>query len=255
MAAFGGEQLRTQQVFSPASLVQQIPGITINTADKSLSIVAIRGNVSTFRTATLDTPVAYFMDDIYYVFNNDLNANFYDIQRVEVLRGPQGTLFGRNVVGGAISVVTNNPEMKEDYFGQVTGGNGGYLRTEGMFNAPIVDDKVAARFAFSTERGDGLINTPTRAAITARPRAMPCAASCSSSRPTRSRSCSRATIPTPPAMAARSSWAWAAIRRFPPASASSPMRNGPTTTSRHRPTASGCAASICAAISICWAAR
>jgi iron complex outermembrane receptor protein len=45
--------------------VQQIPGITINTADKSLSIVAIRGNVSTFRTATLDTPVAYFMDDIY----------------------------------------------------------------------------------------------------------------------------------------------------------------------------------------------
>ncbi|WP_343615547.1 TonB-dependent receptor [Novosphingobium sp.] len=162
MAAFGGEQLRTQQVFSPASLVQQIPGITINTADKSLSIVAIRGNVSTFRTATLDTPVAYFMDDIYYVFNNDLNANFYDIQRVEVLRGPQGTLFGRNVVGGAISVVTNNPEMKEDYFGQVTGGNGGYLRTEGMFNAPIVDDKVAARFAFSTERGDGLINTPNQ---------------------------------------------------------------------------------------------
>ncbi len=162
MAAFGGEQLRTQQVFSPAALVQQIPGITINTADKSLSIVAIRGNVSTFRTATLDTPVAYFMDDVYYVFNNDLNANFYDIQRVEVLRGPQGTLFGRNVVGGAISVVTNNPEMKEDYFGEVTGGNGGYLRTEAMFNAPIVDDKVAARFAFSTERGDGLINTPNQ---------------------------------------------------------------------------------------------
>jgi iron complex outermembrane receptor protein len=162
MAAFGGEQLRTQQVFSPAALVQQIPGITINTADKSLSIVAIRGNVSTFRTATLDTPVAFFMDDVYYVFNNDLNANFYDIQRVEVLRGPQGTLFGRNVVGGAISVVTNNPEFKDDYFGQVTGGNGGYLRTEGMFNAPLVDDKLAARFAFSTERGDGLIKTPNQ---------------------------------------------------------------------------------------------
>lgn len=162
MAAFGGEQLRTQQVFSPAALVQQIPGITINTADKSLSIVAIRGNVSTFRTATLDTPVAYFMDDVYYVFNNDLNANFYDIQRVEVLRGPQGTLFGRNVVGGAISVVTNNPEMKQDYFGEVTGGNGGYFRSEGMFNAPLVDDKLAARFAFSTERNDGLIKTPNQ---------------------------------------------------------------------------------------------
>jgi len=162
MAAFGGEQLRSQQVFSPAALVQQIPGITINTADKSLSIVAIRGNVSTFRTATLDTPVAYFMDDVYYVFNNDLNANFYDIQRVEVLRGPQGTLFGRNVVGGAISVVTNNPVMKDDFFGEVTGGNGGYLRTEGMLNTTLVDDKLAARVSFSTEHSDGLINTPNQ---------------------------------------------------------------------------------------------
>lgn len=160
IAAFSGEALRTNQVFSPAALTQQMPGITVNTADKSLSIVAIRGNVSTFRTATLDTPVAYFMDDIYYVFNNDLNANFYDTNRVEVLRGPQGTLFGRNVVGGAIAVVTNNPTFKDDYFGQVTGGNGGYVRTEGMVNANLVDDKLAARFAFSTERSDGLIDTP-----------------------------------------------------------------------------------------------
>ncbi|AHE56141.1 hypothetical protein NX02_22615 [Sphingomonas sanxanigenens DSM 19645 = NX02] len=162
IAAFGGEQLRTAQVFSPAALTQQMPGITINTADKSLSIVAVRGNVSTFRTATLDTPVAYFMDDVYYVFNNDLNANFFDTQRVEVLRGPQGTLFGRNVVGGAIAVITNNPEMRTDWFGQVTAGNAGYVRTEGMVNGVLVDDKIAARFAFSTESADGLIDTPNQ---------------------------------------------------------------------------------------------
>lgn len=162
IAAFSGEILRDTQVFSPTALVQQMPGITINTSDKSLSIVAIRGNVSTFRTATLDTPVAYFMDDVYYVFNNDLNANFYDIQRVEVLRGPQGTLFGRNVVGGAIAVITNNPEMKEDWYGQITGGNGGYIRTEGMVNGVLVDDKLAFRAAFSTESSDGLIDTPNQ---------------------------------------------------------------------------------------------
>lgn len=162
IAAFGGEMLRDQQVFSPAALTQQMPGITINTADKSLSIVAIRGNVSTFRTATLDTPVAYFMDDVYYVFNNDLNANFYDTNRVEVLRGPQGTLFGRNVVGGAIAVITNNPEFKDDYFFQASGGNAGYIRTEGMVNGTLVDDKLAARLAFSTESSDGLIDTPNQ---------------------------------------------------------------------------------------------
>ena len=162
IAAFGGELLREAQVYSPAALTQQMPGITVNTADKSLSIVAIRGNVSTFRTATLDTPVAYFMDDVYYVFNNDLNANFYDTNRVEVLRGPQGTLFGRNVVGGAIAVITNNPEFEDDYFAQVSGGNGGFLRTEGMVNGMLVDDKIAARFAFSTDHNDGLIDTPNQ---------------------------------------------------------------------------------------------
>ncbi|MFZ2997442.1 TonB-dependent receptor [Sphingobium sp.] len=162
IAAFGGELLREAQVYSPAALTQQMPGITVNTADKSLSIVAIRGNVSTFRTATLDTPVAYFMDDVYYVFNNDLNANFYDTNRVEVLRGPQGTLFGRNVVGGAIAVITNNPDFKDDYYAQITGGNGGYVRTEGMVNGTLVDDKIAGRFAFSTEHNDGLIDTPNQ---------------------------------------------------------------------------------------------
>jgi iron complex outermembrane receptor protein len=162
IAAFGGELLRESQVFSPAALTQQMPGITVNTADKSLSIVAIRGNVSTFRTATLDTPVAYFMDDVYYVFNNDLNANFFDTQRVEVLRGPQGTLFGRNVVGGAIAVISNNPEMKEDWFGQVTAGNGAYVRTEGMVNGVLGDDKLAFRAAFSTETSNGLIDTPNQ---------------------------------------------------------------------------------------------
>jgi iron complex outermembrane receptor protein len=162
IAAFSGEALRAQQINSPAALVGATPGITINTADKSLSIVAIRGNVSTFRTATLDTPVAFFVDDVYYVFNNDLNSNFYDVSRVELLRGPQGTLFGRNVVGGAIAVITNNPEFDTDYYGQLTGGNRGYLRTEGAFNTVLEDDKVAARIAFSTERSDGLIKTPNQ---------------------------------------------------------------------------------------------
>ncbi|MAF27790.1 MAG: hypothetical protein CL819_00910, partial [Croceicoccus sp.] len=162
IAAFGGADLAEQQVFSPTALTTELPGITVNTSDKSLSILSIRGNVSTFRTATLDTPVAYFQDDIYYVFNNDLNANFYDVNRVEVLRGPQGTLFGRNVVGGAIAVVTNNPEFGDEYSLQVTGGNGGYFRTEGVVNGTVVEDKLAARFAFSTERSDGLIKTPNQ---------------------------------------------------------------------------------------------
>ncbi len=162
IVAYSGEKLQEQLIFSPADLSSQVPGVTINTADKSLSILSIRGNVSTFRTATLDTPVAFFVDDLYYVYNNDLNSNFYDVNRVEVLRGPQGTLFGRNVVGGGIAVVTNNPEYDDNYSAQLTGGNGGYFRTEGVINGELVEDKLAARVAFSTERSDGLIDTPNQ---------------------------------------------------------------------------------------------
>jgi len=160
IAAVGGDQIRSQGLTNPQQLVAQIPGIVLNAADKSLSVVAIRGNTSTFRSAGLDAPVAFFVDDVYYPYSNDLNQNFFDMSRVEVLRGPQGTLFGRNVVGGAIAAFTNSPEFGEDYMAQLSLGNAGSIRTEGMVNGEIVPDKLAARVAFSTERTDGLIKTP-----------------------------------------------------------------------------------------------
>jgi iron complex outermembrane receptor protein len=162
IAAFSGQQIQRQEIHNPQQLIQQLPGIAMNTGDKSISIAAIRGNVSTFRTATLDAPVAFFVDDIYYPYTTDLNTNFFDLNRVEVLRGPQGTLFGRNVVGGAIAVITNNPTFDDDYQGRVSAGNGGYIRTEGMLNGALVDGKVAARITFSSEHTDGLIDTPNQ---------------------------------------------------------------------------------------------
>lgn len=160
IAAVGGDQIRTQALTNPQQLVAQIPGIVLNASDKSLSVVAIRGNTSTFRSAGLDAPIAFFVDDVYYPYSNDLNQNFFDMSRVEVLRGPQGTLFGRNVVGGAIAAFTNSPEFGEDYLAQLTVGNAGSIRTEGMVNGEIVADKLAARVAFSTDRTDGQIKTP-----------------------------------------------------------------------------------------------
>ncbi len=162
IAAVGGEQVRAQEIHGPAGIVQLVPGITLNNSDKSITVVEIRGAVSTFRTATLDAPIGFFVDDIYYPYSTDLNSNFYDINHVEVLRGPQGTLFGRNVTGGAIVLQSNNPTFDEDYLMSVSGGNAGYIRTEGMLNGSLVDGKLAGRVAFSTERSDGLIKAPNQ---------------------------------------------------------------------------------------------
>jgi iron complex outermembrane receptor protein len=158
--AVSGETMRDKQVTSADDLTQLVPGISLTTTDKSVTIVQIRGSLSTFRTATLDAPIAFFVDDVYYPSSVDLNTNFYDLNHVEILRGPQGTLFGRNVNGGATVVVTNNPSFEPDYLLSLSGGTGGAIRTEGMVNGAIIDGKVAGRLAFSTDRTRGLIDTP-----------------------------------------------------------------------------------------------
>lgn len=159
IAAVGGEQLQAQGLNDPESLKRVVPGLTLNAGDKSIAVVAIRGNTSTFRSATMESPVAFFVDDVYYPNSTDLNLNFYDVNRVEILRGPQGTLFGRNVVGGAIAVITNDPVYETEFMGQATIGNAGKIRTEGMFNTALSDNS-AFRIAFSSDRTDGQIKTP-----------------------------------------------------------------------------------------------
>ena len=97
-------------------------------------------------------PVAF--DGFYYnlpiIFNNAL----YDVNRVEVLRGPQGTLFGRNASGGLINVVTNNPEKEIGGYGRLTLGNYSQVNMEGAFNIPL-SDAVQLRFAYASAQHAG----------------------------------------------------------------------------------------------------
>ncbi|MGE0830355.1 MAG: TonB-dependent receptor plug domain-containing protein, partial [Hyphomonadaceae bacterium] len=158
--AIAGETLRTQEIHGVQELTELVAGVHLNTSDKSIGHASIRGSTSTFRTATIDAPIGFFVDDVYYPYSTDLNANFFDLGHVEILRGPQGSLFGRNVTGGAIVLNTNDPTFDEDYFISLSGGNAGYVRTEGMINGPLIPDVLAGRLAFSTERTNGLIDTP-----------------------------------------------------------------------------------------------
>ncbi|MGE3141677.1 MAG: TonB-dependent receptor plug domain-containing protein, partial [Hyphomonadaceae bacterium] len=160
--AVSGEALQTAEIHSPTAVTRMVPGITLNDSDHSLVVAAIRGSVSTFRTATLDAPIGFFVDDVYYPYSSDLNTNWFDLNHAEILRGPQGTLFGRNVTGGAIVTLTNNPTFDEDYRLSLSAGNAGYIRTEGMVNGSIIDGVLAGRLAFTSERIDGLIDTPNR---------------------------------------------------------------------------------------------
>ena len=141
-----------------------VPGATfVSTKGQSTANVQIRGQSTTNDAPALELPVAIFMDDIYYGTLASFDADFFDIQQIAILRGPQGTTFGRNVVGGALQITSNKPKLGDPY-GEVNltaetygrHGSSGF-ESQGFYNMPI-NDQAAARIAYSVKNVDGYMH-------------------------------------------------------------------------------------------------
>ena len=117
ISAFSSDQLEAQGVSNTLQLGQYVPNLIAqnNTGLGSANAYFLRGLGNTETIPTFDPPVGTYVDDIYLSRQNANNLSLFDVERVEVLRGPQGTLFGRNTTGGAISVIMRKP-------GDVIGG-------------------------------------------------------------------------------------------------------------------------------------
>lgn len=124
------------------------------------SIPAIRG-ARTGQVEHNDTTISFYTDGIVQPRHGQAIAGFFDIDRVEVLRGPQGTLFGRNTLGGAISAITKKPKLgKLDLGGSVNIGNYALRSFQGFVNVPL-GDKVAVRISGSREVQDPIVKNLT----------------------------------------------------------------------------------------------
>src|SRR5690606_12959306 len=121
---------------------------------------AIRGQTVGDVVGTVDQAIGVYVDDVFYARPAGTNVNLSDIDRAEVLRGPQGTLFGRNTTGGAILVHTKDPH--HDWAYRLGAGAGNYGRTawNAMVNAPLVNDVLAVRVAVDASRHDGYVENP-----------------------------------------------------------------------------------------------
>lgn len=129
-----------------------VPSLRVATfeARKSALTVGIRGMVPFDQNQTArDTPVGVYIDGVYLARSQGLNAALFDVARIEVLKGPQGTLFGRNTEGGALNIVTKEPSGQFD--GRVSGGFGNY----GSYNGEVHLDFPA--FANLAIKADGVI--------------------------------------------------------------------------------------------------
>ncbi len=131
-----------------------IPGLVIDADQPTQPGYSIRGiGTSDFGIGT-DSPVGIYVDGVYTGKTGGALMNFNDTQRVEVLKGPQGTLFGRNSAAGAISVVTHEPGADFDADGHVRIGQYGERYVDALLNVPI-NDNLAARFTFVDHKTDG----------------------------------------------------------------------------------------------------
>jgi iron complex outermembrane receptor protein len=153
ITAFSPEDLQTKGIVGYEALARETPGVVLNRATANFNNFTARGIATNGYGANLQNTVAIYLDElpISTIGNTTvLDPNLYDVERIEFLRGPQGTLFGSGSLSGAVRILTKSPDLTSydasamvDY--GVTSGDALRQRYNTMVNAPLVDDKLALR--------------------------------------------------------------------------------------------------------------
>ncbi|MBB4633742.1 TonB-dependent receptor plug domain-containing protein [Sphingosinicella soli] len=152
-----GATLEKARVQGAQDIALRTPGFGFDAWPASEPRLAVRGIGTTARGAGGDPSTAVFFDEIYAGRPAAITFETYDLQRIEVLKGPQGTLFGRNVTGGAVSVVSNPADLG-GFDASLEGSYGNFNRTDlqGFVNVPL-SDKAAFRATGTWHRHDGYV--------------------------------------------------------------------------------------------------
>ncbi|MBU6207740.1 MAG: TonB-dependent receptor, partial [Alphaproteobacteria bacterium] len=138
------------------ALEGQVPGLSVNQYSPTITIFNIRGVSQNDFTDAQEAPIAFYDDEVYVASLGAITGMNFDLDRVEVLRGPQGTLFGRNATGGLVQFISAKPTKELGGFLTVTGGSFGQFATEGAISGPL-SDTAQARLSFTTNNSDGYI--------------------------------------------------------------------------------------------------
>jgi iron complex outermembrane recepter protein len=155
VSAISSSQLRDAGIVDARDLAALVPNFAF-TQDSYDARISIRGVTSTNVTDFGDPSVAFLMDGIYIARPADMMSSFYDLNRVEVLRGPQGTLYGRNTTAGVVNVISAPPRHDYEESIDVRAGNLDMYGATGMVNVPVGED-LGLRIAMNYQRQDSNI--------------------------------------------------------------------------------------------------
>lgn len=153
LVAFGGDDLRRMQANDVATIAEHVPNV-VATTSANLPAFTIRGIGLNEFASNFDSPVAVHVDEIYKSKPYMASIPFFDVERVEALKGPQGTLFGRNTTGGSVNFYTHAPVLENGGAFNLSGDNHGRFRMDGSANLALADS-LAARFSYFVAQGSG----------------------------------------------------------------------------------------------------
>jgi iron complex outermembrane recepter protein len=156
ITAFSGDQLRSLSIFDTVELANQTPGLIFTQAGgSSLSgLPSIRGVSQNDFGSHQETPNAVYIDDVYVSNLSAISSLMFDTERVEVLKGPQGTLFGRNATGGLMHIITNKPTNETEGYVDVAVGSYNQFRVEAAIGGAL-SETVSARVSGIYNVNDG----------------------------------------------------------------------------------------------------
>jgi len=162
ITALSQEQLTASQTNGGPDLIKQVPNMTFTKTNFAGYSIQLRGIGTQAISVTTDPAVAVAFNDQPFIRNHFFEQEFFDVAQVQVLRGPQGTLYGRNATAGVVNITSAKPTDQFEAMASAELGNYKQRRFEGMLNLPIVDDRLALRLAGEWTKRDGYtFNRPT----------------------------------------------------------------------------------------------
>jgi iron complex outermembrane recepter protein len=163
VTAFTAESLQSRNLNNVQTLGALSPGVNLDagapfSGDRSVLSASIRGVGQDDFAFNLNPAVGVYLDGVYLARTIGANQNLLDVDRVEILKGPQGTLFGANTEGGAISIVTHTPGNEEKFTAEATGGS--YDRRDFAFSGdiPLIKDTLLSSITVSSQVRNGYVN-------------------------------------------------------------------------------------------------
>lgn len=159
ISVVGGAQVEATGAFNVNRLKELVPTVQLYSSNPRNTTLNVRGLGSTFGLTNdgIDPGVGFYVDGVYYARPAATTLDFIDVQQIEVLRGPQGTLFGKNTTAGAFNITTRKPSFTPGATFEASYGNFGYIQAKAAITGPLISKKLAGRLSFSGTQRDGLI--------------------------------------------------------------------------------------------------